>query len=162
MSEKWKSMFPSMQWLEYLHHKLVEDWILSPTCRANCNNYFLRHWEFDHYKLQLMYNKDWGYWYIIGADGTKYRVIPKELGLEKYSQLALSFRSAVPELNLPAYVLVKGIENKSSGFRNSGRTTVLQICKKALETEGYTCDLKQDKDEYKEIMEVEKELKDQQ
>jgi hypothetical protein len=48
-----------------------------------------------------MYSKDWGYFYIIGADGTKYRVIVKEQPYttaitDKYEQLALSFRSPKP------------------------------------------------------------------
>jgi hypothetical protein len=33
MSDKWKSMFPSQSWPEYMHRKLQSDWVLSPTCR---------------------------------------------------------------------------------------------------------------------------------
>lgn len=107
-------MVEPLSWPDYFHHKLCTDWVLSPTCKENCSNYFLRHWEAKYFKLQLFFNADWGYFYIIGADGTKYRVIVKDQPYttavtDKYEQLALSFRSPKVELNLPAYVLVKGI-----------------------------------------------------
>jgi hypothetical protein len=93
-------------WPAYVHEKLKNDWVLSPTCVDNCINYYLRHWEKDYYLLQVMYDNIGAY--LIGADGTHYRIIPKE-GLADYKQLQLSFRAPAPELNLPAYVLVKGI-----------------------------------------------------
>lgn len=97
---------PMEPWPEYLHRKLQSDWVLSPTCRENCECYFLRHWETHYFvdsinlaTLTLEYHNN------------TYKIIPAEAsGWDRYTQVALSFRKPKPELNLPAYVLVKGIE----------------------------------------------------
>jgi hypothetical protein len=96
-------------WPAYLHEKLKSDWVLSPTCRENCECYFLRHWEWKYYCQQL--NTD-GQRTVIKYNGVEYLVLEYERAILA-DQVALSFRKPKPELNLPAYVLVKGIENKS-------------------------------------------------
>lgn len=110
-TKSWKEQFPSMQWPEYLHRKLKTDWVLSPACRDNCECYFLRHWE-TKYFLDFTNNIDYLKSGIIRYEGQEYRCCFN--GIDKLAdckQVALSFRKPKPELNLPAYVLVKGIPN---------------------------------------------------
>jgi hypothetical protein len=90
-------------WPTYLHKKLQSDWSLSKACRDSCECYFIRHWERDYFFKQMDLNC-WGLRYL----GREYRVIIDVIPME-VTQLALSFRAPKQELNLPAYVLVKGI-----------------------------------------------------
>lgn len=99
-------MMEDFNWPEYLHNKLEEQWNLSPTCRENCEVYLLRHWDTSYFSSQITNRDNVPY---INYQGTMYKVILRDVKCITEDQCALSFRKPKPELNLPAYVLVKGI-----------------------------------------------------
>ena len=68
--------------------------------------YSLRYWDTE-YLLKTIDNGMFGTYKIIW-----YRCTPSDL--HKYKQARLSFRAAIPELNLPAFVLIQVLKSSSS------------------------------------------------
>lgn len=84
-----------------LHAELINKWTL-PFRAPDLDRYYLLYWTPSYF--DAIWNEG-----IITREGVDYIVVyhackPAELRREK--QIALSFRRAVPEFNLPAYVLV--------------------------------------------------------
>lgn len=104
---------PKQDWPTYFHEKLQYDWVLSKTCRDNCECYFLRHWEYKYLATKLFQFEDTISEWELHLDGEFYKVVfmDDDLNYHSEKQIALSFRKPKPELNLPAYVLVKGISS---------------------------------------------------
>lgn len=85
----------------FLHNELINNWTL-PHRQADLDKYYLLYWNPVYF--DAVWNEG-----IITREGIDYQVVyhncrPAELRNER--QIALSFRRAVQEFNLPAYVLV--------------------------------------------------------
>lgn len=100
---------PIESWPNYIHRKLRDDWTLSTTCVENCECYYLRHWQLDYFMSRLTH--DAGSDFRLFNEGHEYIVRMKDTAarIAENTQVRLSFRKPKKELNLPAYVLVKGM-----------------------------------------------------
>lgn len=81
-------------------------WTISPNERDLFSKYYLLYWKPSYFQAMCLNGK-------IYHDGILYHVIYHKCTpepLKTFNQVALSFRKAVKEYNLDAYVLVKGVD----------------------------------------------------
>ena len=99
ITQKW-GVTPSI-----IHHISLNNFSISDYYRDCFSKYRLLYWSKHHFLKQLVAG-------VIASEGTDYIVIyhnctrGKIISAHDFTQLALSFRAAHQEFNVPAYVLV--------------------------------------------------------
>lgn len=86
-----------------IEHELINTWKLSEELKKRVSKYYLLYWTPVYF--DAIWNEG-----IITREGVDYIVVYhacKPADLRKEKQIALSFRRANKEFNLPAYVLVQ-------------------------------------------------------